>query len=112
MEQAGDVLRTVLWPLVIVSAFLLLVPPIAVSFRVGRTAWAGLVAATVSLALAACWVLLHILGGGFLYFFLPYSVCPKCTGLAFTILGMSFLVGPLVVIAVATPLSVHRFLKR
>ncbi len=84
----------------------------AVSLRVSRTAWAGSVATTVSLVLAACCVLLHILSGGFLYFFLPHFICPKCAGLAFTILAMSFLVGPVVVIAVATPFGVHRFLKR
>ena len=112
MEQAGEVLRIVLWPLVIVSVFLLLVPPIAVSLRVGRTAWAGLVAATVSLVLATGWVLSQILGGGFLYAFLPYVVCPKCAGLAFTILAMTFLVVPLVVIAVAMPLGVYLSLKK
>ena len=112
MEQAGEVLRIVLWPLIIVSAFLLLLPPIAVSFRVGRTVWVGLVAATVSLILAACWVLGHILGGGFLYFYIPYLVCPKCAGLTLTILAMTFLFGPLGVIAVSTPLGVYHLPKK
>ena len=112
MEQAGNVLMFVLWPLVIVSAVLLLVPPIAVSLRVGRTVWPGLAASVVSLGLGTCWVLFQILGGGFLYAYLPYLVCSKCSGLAFTILAMTFFVVPLVPIAVATPIGVYRFINR